>query len=268
MNYRIAPRAEFGKMALTGGPPVVDRQDGPPVIRVQGGPPVVDRQDGPPVIRVQGGPPVIDRQDGPPVIRRRGLSERLNACLVGVLAAAALMAAGSAHAVNYQSFDLVWSPTGSATGSITGSITFDIDAANAALPQNAVSIPNWVSALTITAAGAAAGNGTWTLADFQAPNAGQWLWDASGVIFDFSQPLIGQGPGNGWANQTDASPFGDFGFGGVSGLTSTVNFEQDLIGGGTFRLTTFSPAAVPLPATLPLLGLGLVGVAALKRRKA
>lgn len=158
---------------------------------------------------------------------------------------------------NYQSFYLEWAPQGGATGKITGMITFDINVANANLPQGDSSsvgnevapIPAWVTDLTITVSGATAGNGTWTLSDFTGTGLG-WLWYNAGIVYDFSQPLIGQGPGNGWGNSTDFSPLGDFGLfssgwgvGPVSAPTSLSEFTLEAAnGGGTYRLTTFSPA--------------------------
>lgn len=89
-----------------------------------------------------------------------------------------LTCTSSVQAQNFQTFTMEWSGVtfgNAATG--MGTITMDIAAPGA--------FGTSVTDLSITIAGAAAGNGTFTLPDFNS-----WIWNVVGA--DFTQELIGQ----------------------------------------------------------------------------
>ena len=168
-----------------------------------------------------------------------------------------------------ETFDLAWNGASfSNSATATGKITIDTDSINAS--NNDIFFPSsQVTGLSVTIAGAKAGNGTFGLSDFQfmavyAPSA-----------LDFSKQLVGQ-------SLTDGSTWGegDFGSGGDFNLFSnnavapegTWYFTLTTANGAgdSMLLTSMTPAVSAVPeaqsVSMMLAGLGLVGFAARRRK--
>ena len=141
-------------------------------------------------------------------------------------------------------------------------------------------IPGLVTALSVTVLGASAGNGTFTLLDFDGvffnttrlgvnlnqplmtqslvnigPEGQTWLWGSAGHTIPDSDPA--------------ASYVGDFQL--FSPNTSDAPtggnpLEITTLGGEAMALTSFTP--VPEPSTWLLLSMGIGGAAFLRRRRA
>ena len=119
--------------------------------------------------------------------------------LAGAVVAAGLVVSSAANATLID-FRLAWS--GASFGNnatATGTITID----DAVLPNPSDGYINQVApellgitAFSITVSGASAGNGTWTLEDFDEFSWGT-SWDTDFVALDLSQELVGQPTTNG-----------------------------------------------------------------------
>lgn len=191
-----------------------------------------------------------------------------------LLAATALIGALTAAQADAATFSFNFSGASfgnSATA--TGSFTID-DAALARINANPFENPLYsaISNLTLTVAGTAGGNGTFTTDDFAA------------VIFsipsplDFRRELVGQSLNNG-------TTFGRLGLSGESGdfnlfrssvsvsAPSGVNyFTLGANGGGgdeRMGLTSLTTGVVPEPATwgMMIVGIGMLGASARYRRR-
>lgn len=118
-----------------------------------------------------------------------------------------------------------------------------------------------VSGLSLTVTGAAVGNGTYGLADYD-----RYIWETGGVTLDFNSELVGQG---GWGDTV-----GDFNLlassdGMTAGAPSGVDTYMFVTGGAMgdqMRLTSFAPAAVPEPSRALLGALGFLGLVLRRRR--
>ena len=122
-----------------------------------------------------------------------------------------------------------------------------------------------VTALSITVSGAASGNGTFNMSDFDF-----WVWDTNGATLDLSSQLVGQNTlGNPWGTEDGIFGTPDDGLSGdfnlfaftVLGAPAGTNYFTLTTNNGTgdsMLLTSFSPqtAAVPEPTSIAIFGIG------------
>jgi hypothetical protein len=154
----------------------------------------------------------------------------------------------------------------------TGFLTFDtalLPTIGTTLVQTPLSPA--VSNLQLTITGAAAGgNGNFGLSDFSS------ISFSTPSTLDFSQQLIGQVLANGCTYGTSTGNCGG-GQGGDFNLfaanstapNGTYYFQLKAATGEVLLITSLIPeAAVPEPTTVALFGLGLLGVAASRRKSA
>jgi len=141
-----------------------------------------------------------------------------------------LTCTSSVQAQNFQTFTMEWSGVtfgNAATG--MGSITMDISALSGAQLIAGQPLAPIVSDLSITIAGAAGGNGTFTMLDINQ----FWFQSVAGV--DFTQELVGQ------AN------FVGITFSGAGAAPFATNWDEIMaggfmMGGDRLRLTSLAPS--------------------------
>ena len=199
--------------------------------------------------------------------------------LAAAVVAASLVVSSAANATLID-FRLAWS--GASFGNnatATGTIT--IDDAVLLNPSDgyyqAEPALLGITAFSITVSGAAVGNGTFTLEDFN-----DFAWWTDGVALDLSQELIGQPTTNGVWGTSDASGgcmsegCGDFNIfpnqgsgapGGTYFFEITTNEDPEDGSGDRLLLTSFAPVQVAEPTALSLFGLGLLGLGLAARRR-
>ncbi len=191
-----------------------------------------------------------------------------NRPLAGVATALALFLGvasqqAKAGAVTYAA---TWSgaPSGN-TASATGLITLD----TATLPNpgsyfSTVALPSFLLDLTITVSGAGAGDGTFTLSDFQG-----MYWDTGGGTLDLTTQLVGQpiGGGNTWG----PGGAGDFNFfNSAPGAPNGVDvFLLATLGGNgdVMQLTSLAPTTTPEPGSFSLILIGASTMAGFAGRR-
>ena len=198
----------------------------------------------------------------------------------------AILFAAAPAAASVKSFSFTFAGNGATA---TGSIDFEMSKLNNPGPNlfdtsggtysaYGTNIPGLVTALSVTVLGASAGNGTFTLLDFDGvffnttrlgvnlnqplmtqslvnigPEGQTWLWGSAGHTIPDSDPA--------------ASYVGDFQL--FSPNTSDAPtggnpLEITTLGGEAMALTSFTP--VPEPSTWLLLSMGIGGLAILRRR--
>ncbi len=156
-------------------------------------------------------------------------------------------------------FDLAWSGVSYGnSASAVGTISLE----DSLLPNPgffAGPLSPTVTALSITVSGAAIGNGTFNMSDFDF-----WVWDTNGATLDLSSQLVGQNTlGNPWGTPDAIS--GGFNLyaitvlgapAGNTSFTLTTNNGN----GDSMLLTSFSrqtaAAAVPEPTSIAIFGIG------------
>jgi PEP-CTERM motif-containing protein len=183
----------------------------------------------------------------------------------GVLAAA-LFVAPAVQADIIQTFNLAWSGTSYGnTASAVGSITLDETLLGPSGQSDVNLSGSTVSALSVTISGAGAGNGTFTLADF----GSMYMYINSGT-FDFTKQLVGQtANGGGWGSSSSTGDFNLF----SNGLVATAPYGYNYFdlaaddGNSAYQMKLTSFTAAPEPSSIALLGLGVLGVGFLARRR-
>ena len=156
--------------------------------------------------------------------------------------------------------------------SATGTITFDTDLLpNIGVEFVQIPLLPAVSDLQLIVTGAASGgNGNFGLSDFST------IAFSSPSTLDFGQQLIGQSLSNGCIFGTLTGPCGngnagDFNLFAANSAAPNGSdyFQLTTSSGQSLLITSLAPGgAVPEPATAGLLGLGLLGLAALRRMAA
>jgi hypothetical protein len=147
--------------------------------------------------------------------------------------------------------------TARATGSITFESTLLVNpgANSFALPDPAV------LAISLTVTGSAAGDGTYTAADFT-----QVIFDTGGGTLDFSRPLVGQPTaGSPWGTTQDGNS-GDFNFFAAAPAPNGVFFFTLGANGGADEamiLRTAGAAAGALGTSVPTLSQWMIVLLAL-----
>jgi hypothetical protein len=162
-------------------------------------------------------------------------------------------------------FDLAWS--GVSFGNSASAVgTISLDDSLLPNPGRVDTLSPTVTALSITVSGAASGNGTFNMSDFDF-----WYWDTNGATLDLNSQLVGQNTlGNPWGTPDDGiigSPddgiSGDFNLFAytVLGAPRGTNYFTLTTNNGTgdsMLLTSFSPktGAVPEPTSIAIFGIG------------